>query len=184
VAQIQVPPAGTITLHGCGGCGGLWLDNASTSQVVARINPQVVSLAQSASKSAQQRVDLDTSIRCPECGKPLRRIPGGDPSLLIDICEEHGTWFDRDELQQVAALAERRRREQRTAVAAGGAVAAAGVAGVAGVAAMQSGAAQNLASSAGEVAASVGSTAAEVAVEVGIEIVFEGIVSLICGIFD
>jgi Zn-finger nucleic acid-binding protein len=181
VAQIQVPPAGTITLHGCGGCGGLWLDNASTSQVVARINPQVVSLAQSASKQAQQRVDLDASVRCPECSKPLRRVPGGDPSLLIDVCDEHGTWFDRDELQQVAALAERRRREQRTAVAAGGAVAAVGVAGVA---AMQSGAAQNLATSAGEVAARVGSTAADVAVEVGIEIIFEGIVSLICGLFD
>jgi Zn-finger nucleic acid-binding protein len=181
MAQVQVPPAGVITLHGCGGCGGLWLDKASTSQVVARINPQVVCLAQSASKSAQYKVNLDLSVRCPECGKPLRRVPGGDPSLLIDICDEHGTWFDRDELQQVGALAERRRREQRTAVAAGGAVAAAGVAGVA---AMQSGAAQNLASSAGEVAASVGSTAAEVAVEVGIEIIFEGIVTLIGSLFD
>ncbi|MCS6901601.1 MAG: zf-TFIIB domain-containing protein, partial [Polyangiaceae bacterium] len=126
------------------------------------------------------QVNLDAPVRCPECGKPMRRAPGGDASLLIDICDEHGTWFDRDELQQVAALAERRRREQRTAAIAGGAA----VTGVAGVAALQAGAAQNLNATTGEVGTSVGSAVVEVAAEVGFEVVFEGLVSLIGGIFD
>lgn len=185
-----------MALHGCGACGGLWLDNASTTQVLARINPQVTSLAQLAAKNASQKADLDASIRCPACNKELRRVPGGDPSLLIDICEEHGTWFDRDELQQVAALAEKRRREQLTAGVAGGAVVA-GAAGVAvagamaaqqassgNLAASASDALSNLAPTATDVGATVLETGAEIAVEVGFELIFDGICSLIGGIFD
>jgi Zn-finger nucleic acid-binding protein len=148
--QLHVAQVSGVTLHGCGACGGLWLDNASTGQVLARINPQVVSLAQVAAKNAPQKVDLQASIRCPACTRELRRVPGGDPSLLIDICEEHGTWFDRDELQQVSALAEKRRREQLTAGVAGVAVAGAAGVAVAGAMAAQQASSGNLGASASD----------------------------------
>jgi Zn-finger nucleic acid-binding protein len=194
--QLHVAQVSGVTLHGCGACGGLWLDNASTTQVLARINPQVVSLAQLAAKNAPQQADLQAPVRCPACNKELRRVSGGAPSLLIDICEEHGTWFDRDELQQVSALAEKRRRDHLTAGVAGGAVVAgaAGVAVAGAMAAQQassgnlgasaSDALSNLAPAATDVGATVLETGAELAVEVGFELIFEGICTLIGGIFD
>ena len=202
--QLHLAHVKGVSLHGCGGCGGLWLDNGSTNQVLARVCSEVTTMASLAAQNARQQVDLAGAIRCPECHRGLRRVPGGDPSLLVDICDEHGTWFDRDELQQVAALAERRRREQQRSAALAGVGAGVGLAGAAAAVAVEQNysvsralegvgtALADTASAAGSVAVDAASTVGAAAVEVGgevvvgaaVELVLEGICAVIGGIFE
>jgi Zn-finger nucleic acid-binding protein len=71
--MLHTAQAGAIPVHGCGGCGGVWLDNEASSRVIAKINPDVVSLAQQAGVRAQTRADEQQPSACPACSKPLRR---------------------------------------------------------------------------------------------------------------
>lgn len=199
-AQLHLAHVSSVQLHGCGRCGGLWLDNASAARLLARSCPEIGSLADLASQNAQQHADVEGAIRCPACQQALKRVPGGDPTLLIDICEAHGTWFDRGELQQVAALAERQRERQRAAwsTAAGAGVGLAGAAAAVALGAQDASvprplegagaAAVDAASTVGAAAADVGSAAleagAEVVVEFGVELVIEGICAVVGGILE
>ncbi len=37
---------------------------------------------------------------CPECQKTMARMNfGGHSGIVVDVCREHGTWFDRGELE-------------------------------------------------------------------------------------
>ncbi len=58
-------------------------------------------------------------IPCPECGKLM--IPknfSGCSGVIIDLCRDHGSWFDRNELQQIVlfirngGFSKARKREQ------------------------------------------------------------------------
>lgn len=185
--RLHAASVGPITLQGCGGCGGLWLDNESTRVVIAQVNPEVTSLARMAASNAQKSPDLRQPITCPICSRLLRRVPGGDPSVQVDICDEHGTWFDRGELAQIADLARAHRRSHTAA----GAAAAVGSLGLVGVAVAQhpsTAAGLQAASSALAEGASAGSglidAVAEVSIEVCAELVFEGVCALVAGIFE
>ena len=42
---------------------------------------------------------------CPECGKLMNRKNfSGCSGVVLDWCREHGSWFDRNELQQIVAF--------------------------------------------------------------------------------
>lgn len=37
--------------------------------------------------------------RCPHCARPMTRMNfGGRSGIIVDVCDEHGTWFDGGEL--------------------------------------------------------------------------------------
>jgi Zn-finger nucleic acid-binding protein len=41
-------------------------------------------------------------VPCPECGQLMNRVNFARCSgVVVDVCKGHGTWFDRDELQQI-----------------------------------------------------------------------------------
>ena len=50
-------------------------------------------------------MDFPKQIRylpCPVCGKLMNRINFANfSSVIVDVCREHGTWFDRDELRRI-----------------------------------------------------------------------------------
>ncbi len=63
---------------------------------------------------ARKRSDGEASLSCPECEREMEKVwmgPGGGyllpgvqregSSNSIDRCQEHGTWFDKSELQSV-----------------------------------------------------------------------------------
>ncbi len=38
-------------------------------------------------------------VPCPDCSAMMNRINFGRRSgIIVDVCKDHGTWFDRDEL--------------------------------------------------------------------------------------
>lgn len=96
-----------VLLRGCGRCGGLWLDNDASMKVIQSPRPDVLAAA----PGGPAPVDTEASIRCPLCQRSLARYPALDPSVQVDVCEDHGTWFDRDELRRVSTLAAQKRGE-------------------------------------------------------------------------
>jgi Zn-finger nucleic acid-binding protein len=194
--------ARNVSLHGCCSCAGVWLDNASTQRIVDAFESDAIEMADRASAAAGQRSDTSRrDIPCPVCRAPMAVRNVRAAGVDVDVCASHGTWFDRDEMQQVArAMAKHRQeafRRSSGAVATGAAVAA-GVAATAGVAAVaaqphvghvvaqHSVTAGDVLGTAAEVAVDVAPDALEVAAgaaEVGAPLL-EGVFGLVGGIFE
>jgi hypothetical protein len=96
------------TVLACDGCGGIWLDNEMTQQLVKGILARrvfVVALegeAARGSTSAHPYREVPTG-GCPACREPMTRVRTtrarhGIDGLELDICTAHGTWFDAEEL--------------------------------------------------------------------------------------
>jgi len=104
-------------------CGGLWLDFRATGKVLSSMHAGALELADQAASSARAAVDTTTAgLACPVCLKALSRMHVGGTSVEVDRCNDHGTWFDRNELRQAAEQVASR----QSAPAPGAAVAAAG----------------------------------------------------------
>lgn len=85
-----------VELAGCGGCGGIWIDNASARQVLERPESIFAELARRAGDNARNRGVRGQSPGCPVCTAVLdRAVMKG---IELDVCDEHGTWFDPFEL--------------------------------------------------------------------------------------
>lgn len=117
---LDAAPLDGVALEACARCGGLWLDNAATRVVCEAMLPrEALSFASRLAAHARgvggagTFRDADrssvTTRRCPACGQDLqeRRVPWAGE--VVDICPEHGTWFDRRELPSLHAAAERKR---------------------------------------------------------------------------
>lgn len=98
---LAVQQAGNLTMNCCFQCGGLFLDGAASKRVVEAVDPQAVAAAQQVSSHARSAVATDAVAPCPVCAKPTDRMPIPAASVTVDVCREHGVWFDRDELQRV-----------------------------------------------------------------------------------
>jgi Zn-finger nucleic acid-binding protein len=89
------------TLHGCGGCGGIWVDNASARKVLSTPVQTFTVLAQRAAKNAKggARQPRPTCAACPAILDKVR-VHG----IELDICQDHGTWFDALELSRLTSV--------------------------------------------------------------------------------
>ena len=90
----------SATLHGCSGCGGIWIDNASARTILGSPLMTFSVLAQRAAKNARGgvRQPRPTCAACPAI-LDKTRIHG----IELDICSDHGTWFDALELSRLTA---------------------------------------------------------------------------------
>lgn len=94
-------------LHGCAGCGGVWLDNAMATRLLERIGAarDATELADRAASNALVPFPAHAERPpCPTCGASMdaSRVGGDSGEVLVDVCTLHGTWFDRNELQAIA----------------------------------------------------------------------------------
>jgi Zn-finger nucleic acid-binding protein len=81
---------------GCQACGGLWLDQRATTDLLER---KPASLAGGAAVTRPEH-DESAILRCPECGGSLQKEETF--YVQVDRCESHGVWFDRGELEFIA----------------------------------------------------------------------------------
>jgi Zn-finger nucleic acid-binding protein len=88
-------------MHCCFQCGGLFLDGATSKRVVDALDPLAVAASDHASRHARANVATEAIAPCPVCSKPLDRMPIEAAGVTVDVCREHGVWFDRDELHRV-----------------------------------------------------------------------------------
>jgi Zn-finger nucleic acid-binding protein len=91
-----------VALNGCVGCGGIWIENASARRVLSDPETIFADMATRAGENAQARATQAEERTCPECPAILDkvRVHGID----LDVCNEHGTWFDAYELAQLVRV--------------------------------------------------------------------------------
>ena len=106
--RMQGIALGANPLHECQGCGGLWVDAASFEHICADREQQAAVLGAASSVPASAPASGVAPVQyipCPECGRLMNRVNFARCSgVIVDVCKQHGTWFDRDELAQIVAF--------------------------------------------------------------------------------
>jgi Zn-finger nucleic acid-binding protein len=110
--EMESVVVGAANLRECVRCGGLWVDAASFQKICADREQQsaVLGAASPLTERAQAvaaggRVQY---VPCPVCGQLMNRANFARCSgVVVDVCKGHGTWFDRDELQQIVEFIQR-----------------------------------------------------------------------------
>jgi len=90
-----------VQLDGCGSCGGIWIDNTSARRVLDQPQKIFADLAERCAVNAQRK-DRVERPKCPACPAILDR--SHVHNIELDICGDHGTWFDAFELQMLTAV--------------------------------------------------------------------------------
>lgn len=87
-----------VELHGCGTCGGIWVDNESAQAMVKAPDAVFEDLARRCGTGARARRKRTDAPTCAVCRAPLDGVVSSVEYLNLDICRDHGTWFDAFEL--------------------------------------------------------------------------------------
>jgi Zn-finger nucleic acid-binding protein len=125
-------------LERCMRCEGMWVDRETLEKIykdgdqnsaiksISTTQPMLATQAKplDGSKRSKNQINTQGYIRCPMCNTIMNRQNFGRYSgVVVDICREHGTWFDADELNRImtfisngglqkAALKEKRALEE------------------------------------------------------------------------
>lgn len=93
---------GEAEVEECGRCGGIFVPAQTLRRLVAdREQARAVPLARAS--PPVMAPDPVRYLRCPSCPQLMNRVSFGRRSgVVVDVCRDHGTWFDAGEL--VAAL--------------------------------------------------------------------------------
>ena len=91
------------TLQACKHCSGLWIPNATIDNLKRGSRASYAELkrlnARKFKGRNRPRLDLHAHIDCPDCGDLMqRKAYRKSDSVVIDYCQDHGIWFDRNEL--------------------------------------------------------------------------------------
>jgi len=96
---------GKTHLRECSKCEGIWVDAASLQKICADREEQSAVLGIAAPMATDLVGDIEKNIRyvpCPVCSKLMNRVNFAHCShVVVDVCREHGTWFDKDELRRI-----------------------------------------------------------------------------------
>ena len=99
-ALVESATIGGLGAHACPECGGVFADRAA----VAALSSGTLAPAAEPVLPAR-KVDTSGYIKCPVCDALMKRVNFGRRSgVLVDVCVDHGTWFDADEIDRVAAF--------------------------------------------------------------------------------
>lgn len=96
---------GASNVRECPKCEGIWTDTETLRQICADREKQAAVLGMPTHLPSNEGVELEKQIRylpCPVCGDLMNRVNFANFSnVIVDVCREHGTWFDRDELRRI-----------------------------------------------------------------------------------
>jgi Zn-finger nucleic acid-binding protein len=85
-----------VQLQGCARCGGVWVDNASALRILGAPKRIFIELSARAATNAYIGAPRVAQPVCAVCPAMLDKT--AVHRLSLDICPEHGTWFDAHEL--------------------------------------------------------------------------------------
>jgi len=94
---------GGTSVHECLACHVLWLGGDSFKQICADRERQAVLLGNGAVPESAENSDLPVRyLKCPCCATLMNRSNFAKCSgVVIDICRQHGIWFDCNELLRI-----------------------------------------------------------------------------------
>jgi Zn-finger nucleic acid-binding protein len=111
---------GTAMIHECVACGGIFVDNRSLEQILARETDPAKKIEHphTATVASAHALDPVRYVKCPLCRVIMNRVNFGKRSgVIVDVCKSHGTWFDAGELTRAiefvarGGIEETKRRE-------------------------------------------------------------------------
>lgn len=105
--EMEAIAVGSANLRECARCDGMWVDVESFEKIIAEREEQSTVLGEAT--QMQKRTGAGSAepnkvryVPCPECNQLMNRVNFARCSgVVVDVCKGHGTWFDRDELQQI-----------------------------------------------------------------------------------
>jgi len=93
----------TVLIRECGRCGGFWSDIAAFENLCANKESQA-SVIGFIGSYVHQNADAPaiSYVPCADCGQLMNRSNFARSSgVIIDMCKQHGVWFDADELPKI-----------------------------------------------------------------------------------
>lgn len=103
-SEMQLVSIGESRVFECASCLGLWLGTDSFQKICIDREQQAAVLGM-ASLADLDRATPQTKVNyvpCPDCQQLMNRANFARCSgVIIDICKQHGVWFDRDELSRI-----------------------------------------------------------------------------------
>lgn len=91
-----------IALHECTKCLGLWIDTATFERICRDSEQQATVLGTHRALGAANPVGPVRYLRCPHCRDLMHRLNFARCSgVIVDVCRQHGTWFDANELHRI-----------------------------------------------------------------------------------
>jgi Zn-finger nucleic acid-binding protein len=87
----------------CAGCGGLWTTADTFESICANKEEQSAVLNFINTQSFEMRGTASINyVPCPDCKQLMNRSNFARSSgVIIDLCKQHGVWFDADELPKI-----------------------------------------------------------------------------------
>ncbi len=104
--------AGAFLVDACASCGGLFIDNAASRELVRAFDRELVGVATTLGIGKGESLAagvIQRNLACPKCVTALVSVMLPSAQVEVDICVEHGTWFDANELPKVARAYRRSR---------------------------------------------------------------------------
>lgn len=95
------------TVLECNKCAGLWLGHEAFNALSSRAEREFQNRGAEVDWASFPEAEYDSDWRyrmCPKCAYPMvRRVFGKRSGVMIDLCREHGVWFDPKELEMILA---------------------------------------------------------------------------------
>ncbi|MEO7110179.1 MAG: zf-TFIIB domain-containing protein [Polyangiaceae bacterium] len=91
-----------ISALACRGCGGAWIETDTMTRVTYALDPSSIAVGDEAGSMARLAFPPHSAAPpCPVCHASMSTLTLNGTDVEVDVCNEHGTWFDRGELQTV-----------------------------------------------------------------------------------
>jgi len=106
---MAVRGAGGVWVRECGKCNGLWVPGERLDALIQRAVEAARERVATGAAPVERR-PREVAVRfayrpCPVCRQTMLRKNFGQRSgVIVDWCGAHGTWLDKDELEQIAAF--------------------------------------------------------------------------------
>ena len=101
-AALKNVTVGTTHLLECGACEGIWLDTETLQRICAERETQTALMNMPGHPEEHAALEKHISyIPCPVCHQLMNRVNFAHCSaVIVNVCKQHGTWFDKDELRR------------------------------------------------------------------------------------
>jgi Zn-finger nucleic acid-binding protein len=97
---------GDVLLDECPECTGVFVDTCALDRILserqqARADAILGRAGTPTDPSATFKQKGPMYVRCPDCENMMNRVNFARSGVIVDVCKDHGTWFDAEELPKI-----------------------------------------------------------------------------------
>jgi Zn-finger nucleic acid-binding protein len=96
-----------IEVDKCRSCKGMWLDLIELDELEDK------AYAEDALKGQVIYRTAPSTLKCPKCGKVMKKFNYKLYDVELDYCEEHGYWLDKGEEERVLQIMKQRAKDMQ-----------------------------------------------------------------------